>query len=105
MSQWLELPAGSLQSPDLVHATPADAALVLGVSGWDPVGGLALDVAQSWAFLLQTQTSKINFAGGNCNWSSMNNEYPALEPELISALGRTCKRLVICHVCQRLVIL
>lgn len=98
MGQWLELPARSLQSPDLVHATLADAASVLGVSGWDPVGGLVLDVAPSWALLLQAQTSKINSAGGNRNWSPMNSEYPVPEPELILVLGRTCKRFVICHV-------
>ena len=40
MGQWLELLAHSSQSPDLVHATPADTAPVLRVSGWDPVGGL-----------------------------------------------------------------
>lgn len=98
MGQRLGLPARSLQSPDLVHATPADTALALGVSGWDPVGGLVLDFPPSWALLLQPQTSKINSAGGNRNWSLMNSEYPAPEPELILALGRMCKRLVICHV-------
>jgi len=47
IGQWLELPARSLQSLDLVHATRADTATVLGVSGWDLVGELVLDVAQT----------------------------------------------------------
>lgn len=68
------------------------------------MGGLVLDVVQSWALLLQAQSSKINSVGGNRSWFPMNNEYPAPESELILVLGRTCKRLVICHVYWGLVI-
>lgn len=35
MGQQLEVPGHSSQSLDLVHATPADTASVLGVSGWE----------------------------------------------------------------------
>lgn len=98
MGQWLEPPAPSSQSPDLVHATPADTTLVLGVSGWDWAGGLMVDVAQRWAFLQQIQSSKLNSARGKRSWCPVNGECQALESEPILVLGRTCKGLEICHV-------
>lgn len=68
MGQWFSLPAYSSQSPDLLHATPADTTLALAVSGWDWAGGLMVDVAQRRAFLQQVQSSKLNSANRKRSW-------------------------------------